>query len=225
MLNLFLTLPPVYPILDTASLERLNIDPIIAAEGILEGGAQILQYRHKAFWSREIVSQARQIAQLCDQARARFVVNDRSDYAALLNAALHLGQDDLTPQDARVVTGPDAMIGFSTHNPDQLRAAQDAPVDYFAIGPIFTTASKDRPDPTVGIETIRIARTLTRKPLVAIGGITLDNAPLCWEAGADSVAIIAALFPNPCTKAALRDRMTEWLQSSAILHKWPRHHQ
>ena len=218
-------LTPIYPILDTATLDRLSMSPVAAAEAILEAGAQILQYRHKAFWSREIVADAQQIARLCDEAQVPFIINDRADYAALLNAGLHLGQEDLTPEDARRVVKPETTIGFSTHNPDQMRAAQHEPIDYLAFGPVFETASKERPDPTVGIDTLRLVRTLTTKPLVAIGGITLDNAALCWEAGADSVAIIAALYPNPCTKAAIRQRMTEWLQSSAILHKWPRPHQ
>jgi thiamine-phosphate pyrophosphorylase len=214
-------LPPVYPILNTATIA----DPISAAEAILEAGAQILQYRHKTFWSREIVAEARQIAQLCSEAKAQFIINDRADYATLLNAGLHVGQEDLTPEDARRVTGPHAIIGFSTHNPAQMLAAQDAPADYLAIGPVFATASKDRPDPTIGIDTIRTARTLTKRPLVAIGGITLDKAACCWEAGADSVAVIGALFREPCTKRLIRERMAEWLQSSVILHKWPRHHQ
>jgi thiamine-phosphate pyrophosphorylase len=217
-------LPPVYPIIDTAALDRLNLGPIAAAEAILQAGAQILQYRHKAFWSREIVAEAQQVADLCRDAKCRFVINDRADYAALVGADLHLGQEDLRPEDARRVVKLETIIGFSTHNAGQMRAAQHEPVDYLAFGPVFGTASKDRPDPTVGIDGLRLVRTLTIKPLVAIGGITLDNAPLCWEAGADSVAIIAALYPTPCTKAALRQRMTDWLQSSAILHKWPRHH-
>ncbi len=204
------SLPRVYPILDTATLDRLNIPPIQAAAALLEGNARILQFRHKAFWSREIFAQANEIAALCRSARALFIVNDRADYASLLRAGLHLGQQDLLPTDARRVIGPDAVIGFSTHNPDQMRAAESEPVDYLAFGPVFTTASKERPDPTVGIEGLRTVRTLTTKPLVAIGGITRDNASICWSAGADSLAIIADLFPTPCTPRTIRDRMVEW---------------
>jgi len=142
------------------------------------------------------------------------VVNDRADYARLLQADLHLGQDDLLPADARGMIGDEAMIGFSTHNSDQMRAAASEPVDYMAFGPVFTTASKERPDPTVGIAGLRTVRELTQKPLVAIGGITRDNAALCWSAGADSVAIIADILPNPCSPRALRDRMEEWLRLS-----------
>ncbi len=205
-------LPRVYPILDTASLARLNFDPVQAAAALLKGGARILQLRHKGFWSREVFAQAEEIAALCRDASASFVVNDRADYASLLHAGLHLGQDDLLPADARLVIGGEPMTGFSTHNPDQMRAAVSEPVDYLAFGPVFTTASKQRPDPTVGIAGLRTVRELTPKPLVAIGGITRANAALCWDAGADSVAIIADMLPDPCTQRALRDRMEEWLR-------------
>lgn len=218
MLHRELPIPPVYPILDSATLERLGLDPIPAAEALLEAGAAVLQLRHKAFWSRETFELAWQINNLCRDAQATFVVNDRADYAALLNAGVHVGQEDLTPEDTRRVVGPNALLGFSTHTPAQMIAAQDQPVDYVAFGPVFATASKDRPDPTVGPEALKHIRTLTAKPLVAIGGITLENASACWKAGADSVAVIAALYPQPATKQNIRARMTEWLQLSAMLH-------
>jgi thiamine-phosphate pyrophosphorylase len=207
-----LNLPSVYPILDTAALDSRGLNPIHAAAAILEGGARIIQFRHKGFWGREVVAVAQAIAALCRGANAPFVVNDRADYAHVLHAGLHLGQDDILPQDARTVVGPDALIGFSTHNPAQMREAQTEPVDYLAFGPIFTTSSKERPDPTVGLAGLRIVRALTRKPLVAIGGITRENASLCWSAGADSVAIIADLLPVPCNAHTVRDRMTEWVK-------------
>ena len=207
-----LTLPRVYPILDTASLDRAGMRITEAAEALLEGGAEILQFRHKAFWTRETYAQAEAVAALCLEAHALFIVNDRADYAALLGAGLHLGQEDLSPADARRVVSPPTIIGFSTHNSEQLGAAAAEPVDYLAFGPIFTTASKDRPDPVVGIDGLRAGRALTGKPLVAIGGITRDNASVCWSAGADSVAIIADLFPLSCTKRTLRQRFAEWRQ-------------
>jgi len=204
-------LPRVYPIVDTAALERLGFHPVRAAAALLEGGARILQFRHKGFWSREAVAQAEEIAALCQGSSADFIVNDRADYAALLHSGLHLGQRDLLPVDARSVVGDTATIGYSTHNPDQMRAAASEPVDYVAFGPVFGTASKHRPDPIVGIEGLRTVRGLTPRPLVAIGGITLENASLCWSAGADSVAIIAGMLPNPCTPESIRGRMAEWL--------------
>jgi len=205
-------LPRVYPILDTATLERLSFDPVHAAAALLEGGASILQFRHKAFWSREVFAQAEEIAGFCRDASALFIVDDRADYASLLHSGLHLGQNDLLPADARSVIGDAPTIGFSTHNPDQMRAAESEPVDYVAFGPIFTTASKERPDPTVGVDGLRTVRALTRRPVVAIGGITRENASICWSAGADSVAIIGDLLPSLCTQRTIRDRMAEWLR-------------
>jgi thiamine-phosphate pyrophosphorylase len=205
-------LPRVYPIIDTATLERVGFGPVHAAAALLEGGARILQFRHKGFWSRGIFAQAEEIATLCRSASAAFVVNDRADYASLLHCGLHLGQEDLLPADARSVIGDAPMIGFSTHNPDQMRAAEAEPVDYVAFGPVFGTLSKERPDPTVGIEGLRAVRALTQRPLVAIGGITRDNAETCWQAGADSLAIIADMLPETCTHRALVGRMTEWLR-------------
>jgi thiamine-phosphate pyrophosphorylase len=183
-----------------------------AAAALLQGGAGIIQFRHKGFWSREVFAQAEEIAALCADARTPFVVNDRADYAMLLRSGLHLGQDDLLPADARRVIGDAATIGFSTHNVDQMRAAGSEPVDYVAFGPVFTTASKERPDPTVGVEGLRAVRALTLRPLVAIGGITRENASICWSVGADSVAVIADLIPGACTARTMRDRMEEWLR-------------
>jgi len=205
-------LPSLYPILDTAALAAREISVPDAAAAFLEGGARILQYRHKGFWSREVFAEAENIAALCYDAGALFVVNDRADYAALLGAGLHIGQEDLSPADARRVIGPDAVLGYSTHNPEQMRAAhaETVRIDYVAFGPVFTTGSKERPDPTVGIDGLRAVRALTSKPLVAIGGITRTNAGLCRNAGADSLAVIADLLPVPCTKWTLRDRMREW---------------
>lgn len=211
-------LPPLYPILDTASLERLDIDIRVAAEALLEGGAEILQFRHKSFWNREAVNAAQKVARLCAGAGVPFVVNDRADYAVLIAAGssgqvgLHLGQEDLAPADGRLVTGEHIFIGFSTHNPMQARAAEAVPADYLAFGPVFGTRSKLRPDPKVGLAGLEAARALVSKPLVAIGGITRDNAQYCLDAGADSVAVIADLLPQPCNKEALRDRMIEWRQ-------------
>src|SRR5262249_51808870 len=137
------------------------------------------------------------------------VVNDRADLAVLFGAILHLGQDDLPPAAARRVTGPNVRIGFSTHNETQLRSADAEPVDYLAIGPIFGTASKQNPDPVVGIRELARLRPLTAKPLVAIGGITRSNATAVIDAGADSVAIIGDLFPEEGT---IETRVVEWVR-------------
>jgi len=203
-------LPRVYPILDTESLDRRAVALETAAAAFLEGGAGILQIRHKRHWSRGFFDSARTVARLCREAGATLIVNDRADFAMLLDAGLHLGQDDLSPRDARRLMGPDAPIGYSSHNLMQLSAAGGEPVDYVALGPIFPTASKLNPDPVTGLEEIRRCRSLIEKPLVAIGGITQDNACDVWKAGADSVAIIAGLLPEPATAHSLRERMEQW---------------
>jgi len=185
-------LPAFYPVLDA---DRVSAIP--AAETLLAAGARILQYRHKSFFSQKAFEEASRIAELCRSAGALFIVNDRADIAKLLDAGLHLGQDDLAPADARRVLPASSIVGFSTHNEQQLRAGDTEPVDYLAIGPIFATRSKQNPDPVVGLGRLRTLRSLTRKPLVAIGGITRELAPKVFEAGADSVAIIGDLFPRP----------------------------
>jgi thiamine-phosphate pyrophosphorylase len=211
-------LPRVYPILDSDALDRRGISPEAAAAAFLEGGAAILQLRHKGHWSRATFEAARKIAALCREAGATFVVNDRADFALLLSAGLHVGQDDLPPRDARNLIGGEALLGFSSHNPAQLSAAGGEPVDYLALGPIFTTASKENPDPVVGVEEMRRCRALIDKPLVAIGGITLENALSVWDAGADSVAVIGGLLPPETGARALRERMEMWraLEESII---------
>lgn len=201
-------LPRLYPILDTETAARRGIDAVTATARILESGAQILQFRHKGFWSREVFGDLERVAELCAKAGVQFVVNDRADLARLMGAALHLGQDDIPPSAARKVVG-DLPIGFSTHNEAQLRAASEEPVDYLALGPIFGTGSKVNPDPVVGIEELRRLRPLTNKPLVAIGGITRSNARSVIEAGADSVAVIGDCFPESCDIA---ERIREWTE-------------
>jgi thiamine-phosphate pyrophosphorylase len=209
-------LPRVYPILDTASLEVRGISLSTAAAAFLEGGAGILQIRHKGHWSRDFFEAARQVARLCREGGADLIVNDRADFAMLLEAGLHIGQDDLSPRDARKLMGPDAVIGFSSHSAGQLAAAGGEPVDYVALGPVFGTASKRNPDPVVGVDEVRRCRALLEQPLVAIGGITRENALEVFNAGADSVAVIAGLLPGndgpPPTAQSLRQRMEEWQQ-------------
>jgi thiamine-phosphate pyrophosphorylase len=203
-------LPRVYPILDAESLARRGVALETAAAAFLEGGAGILQIRQKGHWGREFFEAARQVARLCREAGAPLIVNDRADCALLLGAGLHLGQDDLAPRDARRLMGPDAAIGLSSHNAAQLSAGGGEPVDYVALGPVFATDSKRNPDPVLGVEEIRRCRGLVERPLVAIGGITLRNAGEVWKAGADSVAVIGGLLPEPATAHALRQRMEEW---------------
>jgi thiamine-phosphate pyrophosphorylase len=205
-------LPRVYPILDTESLDRRAIPLETAAAAFLDGGASILQIRHKGHWSRGFFASAQTVARLCREGGAALIVNDRADFAMLLDAGLHVGQEDLPPRDARRLMGADAVIGFSSHNVNQLCAAGGEPVDYVALGPVYATASKLNPDPVTGVEEIRRCRSLIEKPLVAIGGITQENAIDVLRAGADSVAVIAGLLPDAATAHSLRERMEQWQQ-------------
>lgn len=206
-----LELPRVYPIIDTGALKRRGRDPVWFAEALLEGGARILQLRHKEHYSRAMFETASALAVLCLRAGARLVIDDRADIAALLDAGVHLGQNDLPPRLARKVLGEDRILGFSTHNEEQLRAAADEPADYLAIGPVFETFSKANPDPALGLERLVALRALTDRPLVAIGGITREHARAVLLAGADSIAVIGDLLPEEMTKATVRERMEEWI--------------
>ena len=208
--------PRFYPILDTALFARRGLDIVSAADLILEGGAQILQFRHKAHFSRNVFAQAERVRKLCQEAGALFVMNDRADIAMLLDSALHLGQDDLPVEMARRLIGNHRILGYSTHNQSQLLAAWESPIDYAALGPVFGTSSKENPDPTLGLCAFGRLRATTTHPLVAIGGITRANARDVIQAGADAVAIISDLVPDPCTPAALRARTEEWVRLLAL---------
>ena len=203
-------LPRFYPILDTAVLASRDCSISTAADALLDAGVRILQYRHKDEWTQQHFDDAKMLADKCQELGVLFVLNDRADYARLLRAALHIGQDDLPPVAARQVVG-DEIIGWSTHNAQQLKSGDEEPVEYLSIGPVFSTASKLRPDPVVGLERLQTHRELTAKPLVAIGGITLANAKDVLEAKADSLAIISGILPEDTSRKALRRRAQEWL--------------
>jgi thiamine-phosphate pyrophosphorylase len=207
-----LNLPRFYPVLDTELFARRGLPVAAAAEAVLEGGARILQFRHKTFFSRDVYVEAALVAKLCDSAGSFFVMNDRADFAMLLRCWLHLGQDDLPPLDARKILPARSIIGFSTHNERQLREADREPVDYLAFGPIFETRSKQNPDPVAGVEELKRVRPFTGKPLVAIGGITRERAAAVRAAGADSIGVVNDIIPEECSKKTVRERTEEWLQ-------------
>lgn len=206
------SLPRFYPILDTGLLDARGMSPEAAGSELLNAGARILQFRHKGHLSRSVFETARRVNGLCQRSGALFVMNDRADIARLLDAALHLGQDDLPPADARRILGPRSLVGFSTHNERQFRNAAAEPVDYLALGPIFQTGSKLNPDPVVGLDEFRRLRSLTALPLVAIGGITRDNARDVIAAGADAIAVIGDLFAGSCNAASIRMRAECWVE-------------
>jgi thiamine-phosphate pyrophosphorylase len=199
--------------LDTATLQRRGCPLGAAVQALLGAGAEILQVRHKGHWSRDFFREAEHAAELCSSRGVQLVVNDRADFALLLNAGLHVGQDDLPPSDAHRLIGAERILGLSTHNAEQLTAAVMEPVDYLALGPIFSTSSKEHPDPEFGLEKLRSWRGIAVGfPLVAIGGITRANALSVIEAGADSVAVIGDLLPEKCTELTLAGRFEEWLR-------------
>ncbi len=189
-----------------------GLDLTAAARALLEAGSAILQLRHKQVYTGRLFNAASEIAEMCRAFKAKLVINDRADIAALLGAALHIGQDDLLPADARRVIGEQQVLGLSTHNEQQLRDALTEPVDYLAFGPIFSTASKVNPDPVAGLAELSRLRPLANRPLVAIGGITRARSDAVLQAGADSIAVIADLYPEPLTAASLEQRAREWIR-------------
>ncbi len=167
---------------------------------------KLLQYRHKGEFTRRHWEECCAIAKMAHEADALFIVNDRVDIVLMCGAdGAHLGQNDLPADAARKLMGPSKIIGVSTHDPAQATAADALPVDYIAIGPIFATTTKDNPDPVVGLNGVSAARRATEKPLVAIGGITRDNAVSVLGAGADSVAIVRDLLTSGDAEQAARE--------------------
>ncbi len=216
-----IVLPRLYPILDAGCYPgALNM--FAAAEEFASAGVTLIQYRNKSGNARVMLEQARELklrlANVGDQSPhpigahyapirvghphpdnpIKLTMNDRADLALAAEFdGVHVGQDDLLPESVRNIIGPGRWLGVSTHNPEQLAEADQTSADYLAIGPVFSTSSKVNPDPVVGLEGVRRARQLTRKPLVAIGGITRANAASVIEAGADSVAVISDLLREP----------------------------
>lgn len=191
-----ITIPRFYAILDAEQARERS--PVVLCEALLGAGVKLIQYRDKKASSREMFDISRELAERVRRAGGIFIVNDRADVARAAGAdGVHLGQDDLPVDLARLVLEAGKVVGFSTHRLEQVAEAEKSSADYIAFGPIYSTQSKDRPDPVVGLEGLRAARRATRKPLVAIGGITLEKAREVIDAGADSVAVIADLMKAP----------------------------
>jgi thiamine-phosphate pyrophosphorylase len=197
-----------YPIIDSGLLARAGLDPVELGQVLVQAGARLVQYRHKADYSRVAYEQAKAIGGIVQQAGGRYIINDRFDIALMLGAdGVHLGQDDLPPAAVRQIAGDKLIIGFSTHNEEQLRAGDCEPVDYLAIGPVFGTTSKQNPDPVLGLEELRRLRPVTEKPLVAIGGITRARAAKVLETGVDSLAVLSDLIGD-----RIPSQVNEWIQ-------------
>lgn len=204
-----LTLPRLYAILDVDRAAARGIAPLALLDLWLDKGIRLIQLRAKTLSFGPMLELADAVVSRTHAAGGLAIVNDRVDVARLANAdGIHLGRDDLSPFEAREMLGPDRLIGFSTHSEGQVEAALSMPVDYLAIGPVFATVSKARPDPVVGLEGVRAAvERAGAIPVVAIGGITLARAPEVLGSGAASIAVIADLLVgDPATRAV------EWLR-------------
>ncbi|HKN62669.1 MAG TPA: thiamine phosphate synthase [Candidatus Acidoferrales bacterium] len=215
--------PALYAILDPALIK----DPLAEfAAQLSEAGVELMQLRHKRATPRQLFSESQELVNWSRSLggrsfssdktvtpplgalapEVRIIVNDRPDIAAMIGAGgVHVGQEDLPVEAARAICGSGCWVGISTHNLAQLREANQTSADYIAVGPIFPTATKENPDPVVGIDFLRLARQETRKPLVAIGGITIQSAAEVFRAGADSVAVIRDLLESPSPSRRARE--------------------
>jgi thiamine-phosphate pyrophosphorylase len=204
--------PTLYAILDPS----LTQSPVASlAATLAEAGVELIQLRDKRSSAAQVHAKSKEVAAILSPRGVRFILNDRPDIAAIAGATgVHVGQEDFPVEEARRTCAAPLWVGVSTHSLDQLRAANQTSADYIAVGPIFPTVTKENPDPVVGIDFLRAARELTRKPLVAIGGITVESATEVFRAGADSVAVIRDLLlaPDPGARAA------EYLALAERLH-------
>jgi thiamine-phosphate pyrophosphorylase len=198
-----LALPRLYAIADAAFG-----DPVQLAKALFSGGARLVQIRNKKAAARELLQQVESVLALAPP-DARVVVNDRVDVALISGAAgVHLGQTDLPPAAARQSLSPERIVGFSTHNMEQALEADKLPVDYIAVGPIFATLSKENPDPVVGVEELARIVQSVQKPVVAIGGIRMENARDVMRTGAQAVAVIHSVL----SASNIAERVRQWLQ-------------
>jgi thiamine-phosphate pyrophosphorylase len=193
--------PALYAILDPSFAPA---PPVEFALKLADAGVELIQLRDKHAPARKIHDEASELVAHLSSRGVRIIVNDRPDIAAIVRAGgVHVGQEDLPVEDARRICGPSCWVGISTHNIEQFREATLTSADYIAVGPIFPTAAKENPDPVVGIDFVRVVRKLTQKPIVAIGGITVESAADVFRAGADSIAVIRDLLSalDPAARA------------------------
>jgi len=194
-----LQLPKLYAIVDVTCFApqlRTTNSIVEYARDLAEGGVTLLQYRNKEGDTRAMVRHAREIKRVVE-GKVTLIMNDRADICVAMGYdGVHLGQDDLPAEGARMVVG-ERIVGVSTHNREQVKVADESPADYIAIGPVFPTTGKKNPDVIVGLDGVRMARAATKKTLVAIGGVTRLNAKAVLDAGADAVAVISDLLSDP----------------------------
>jgi len=212
-----LVLPRLYVILDAALITFPERE---CALSLAEAGVRLLQYRNKSAPARRYLDSSRELAETLRARGVSFFVNDRPDVAALAGATgVHVGQEDLDVEQARRVLGQDKLVGVSTHNLEQFERAAASSADYIAVGPIYDTSTKANPDPVVGVDLLRRVRGLSDKPVVAIGGITLEQAAAVIEAGADSIAVISGILsaPDPGQRARQYIKILETAKHAAAV--------
>ena len=192
--------PRLYAILDVENALSRGLTPASVLDAWLSAGVRLVQLRAKSLASGPLLDLADALVGAARSAGATLIINDRADLARLSGAAgVHVGQDDLSPEDARRIVGASALVGLSTHSRAQAAAAVNRPVDYIAIGPVYRTASKAQPDPEVGLDGVASAVEVARGasvPVVGIGGITLDRARAVIDRGAAAVAVIGDLMTS-----------------------------
>jgi thiamine-phosphate pyrophosphorylase len=210
-------IPPLYAILDFDTVAARGWTPADVCRAWLSAGVRLIQLRAKHLPSGPFLELADELVSLCVDAGAELIINDRADIAAMARAGgLHLGQDDVTPKDARLVVGERSLIGLSTHDRGQVEAGIAEPVQYLAFGPVFPTATKDTGYQALGLDPLRDAVRIVAQaglPLVAIGGLTIDRAPAVREAGADSLAVITDLLSVP-DLSGVESRARAWLAAA-----------
>jgi thiamine-phosphate pyrophosphorylase len=196
-------LPRLYAVAD-----RTFGDPVQLANALFRGGARLVQIRDKSANAQALLTEAEEVLRFAPVG-TNLIVNDRSDVARLARAGgVHLGQQDLTPALARKTLDEGQIVGYSTHNLAQAVQADAEAVDYIAVGPIFATSTKLNPDPVVGLERLREVCSKVSKPVVAIGGITLETAREVLDCGAASVAVIGDILRHNDVVARTR----EWVR-------------
>jgi thiamine-phosphate diphosphorylase len=200
----------LYPITDVKASGLSHAEQVAR---LIEGGATLIQLREKRLSPREFFKDATEALDIARSHGVQIIINDRVDIALALGAdGVHLGQNDLPPEAARNLLGNVAVIGYSVHSATQAQAAVGMPIDYLGIGPVFPTLTKENPDPVVGVTELREIREIAKIPLVAIGGITPDNASKVLEAEVDAVAMISALLESPLE---ITSRTQEFLSRSS----------
>lgn len=196
-------LPRLYAVADGAFG-----DPVRLAAELLDGGATLIQVRDKAASARRLLDEVDEVLSRAPR-DAHVIVNDRPDVARLTGAAgSHVGQNDLRPALARIVLSDGQWLGCSTHDLSQAIEADRAPVDYIAVGPIFPTSTKENAAPIVGLDRLREICSIVQKPIVAIGGITIDTVQEVFNCGAASVAVIGDLLKH----GSVADRTRAWMR-------------